>query len=144
MNASELKKKLIEEGCNRDNFCIGTCGAASDVYCLSESHGKWSIYYTERGTNKRPIYESRNEAEACARYYKEIMSVEHWHNVGFFESDKPALKLHEELEAIGIRVIRNDMLPLKAGGPKIRRLFVVGKDIFKVKAIYANLPLKNA
>ena len=72
------------------------------------------------------------------------MSIEHWHNVGFFESEESALKLQKELEAVGIKVIRNDMPPLNAGGPKIKRVFVVGKDIFKVKAMYASLPIKNA
>lgn len=144
MNTSELEKKLLEEGCNPDNFCIGSAGAKSDVYCLSENHGKWAICYTVRGSISKPIYESRNEAEACEFYYKEIMNIEHWHNVGFFENNESALKLQQELEAVGIKAIRNDMPPLKAGGPKIRRVFVVGKDIFKVKGMYASLPIKNA
>ncbi|NVJ52026.1 MAG: SPOR domain-containing protein [Gammaproteobacteria bacterium] len=144
MNTSELKQKLLEEGCNPNNFCIGSSGVMSDVYCLSENYGKWSIFYTERGLNSKPIYESRNEAEACEFYYNQIMAIEHWHNVGFFESDEPALKLQQELEFAGIKAIRNDMPPLKAGGPNIRRVFVIGKDIFKVKDMYASLPLKNA
>ncbi|WP_041408778.1 hypothetical protein [Shewanella sp. MR-4] len=144
MNTSELEKILLEEGCNPNNFCIGSAGAKSDIYCLSENHGKWTIYYTERGSNSKPIYESKNEAEACKFYYKEIMSIEHWHNVGFFESEESALNLQKELEAAGIKAIRNDMPPLKAGGQKIRRVFVVGKDIFKVKSMYASLPIKNA
>ena len=144
MNTSELEKKLLEKGCNPNNFCIGSAGVKSDVYCLSENYGKWSVYFTERGLNSEPIYESQNEAEACEFYYKEIMSIEHWHNVGFFECDEPAQKLQQELEAAGIKVIRNDMPPLKAGGPKIRRVFVLGEDIFKVKGMYASLPIKNA
>ena len=145
MNASELGIKLLKEGCNPDNFRIGTGGGPkSDIFCLSEKKGIWSIYYTERGSNSNPIYESTDETEACDRYYKEIMAMEHWHIVGLFESEEPALKLQKELEAMDIKIIRNDMPPLKAGTPRIRRVFVVGKDIFKVRAIYAYLPIKNS
>lgn len=135
MNTSELESRLLAEGCNPDNFCIGPCRTASDIFCLSESAGKWSIYYTERGRKSKPLYESRDEAEACERYYQQIMAIEHWHLVDTFESDEPAWALQTKLEAAGIRTIRNDMPPLTAGGPDIARVFVAGKDIFKVRSM---------
>jgi len=143
MDLSELKKKLVEEGCNSNNYCIGSSCSKSDIYCLSEKNGKWSIFYTERGSNAAPTFESQSEEEACDFYYKKIMSIEHWHNVGFFESDEPALKLQDELKAAGITCINDEIPSLKPDGPRIKRVFVVGKDIFKVKTMHANLPVTN-
>ncbi len=143
MKVSELHNKLLKEGCNPNNFCIGSVGVMSDVYSLLESRGIWSVYYTERGSISKPLYESHNEGEACEFYYKKIMAIEHWHNVGFFESDESASKLQQKLEVAGIKSLRNDMPPLKAGGKSIRRVYVVGRDIFMVRNMYASLPLKN-
>ena len=142
MNISELKKKLLEEGCNPLNFCIGSKGAASDICCLTKNNGRWSVYYTERGSNSEPVFESDSEAEACEYYYHQIMAMEHRHNVGFFEDEASAIRLQKELEAEGIHTIRNDMPPLKTDGPDIKRVFVIGRDIFKVRGLYKNLPLK--
>ena len=144
MKASELENILLEAGCSPNNFCIGSSGTASDVYCLSEKDGIWQVYYTERGRDSDPLFESRNEAKACQFYFDKIMRIEHWHLVGFFEDDKSAIKMQDELKASGIKPIRNDMPPLQAGDPNLRRVFVVGKDIFKVKEIYPSLPVKNA
>ncbi len=143
MNASELEKILLEAGCSPHNFCIGSPGTASDVFCLSEQDGIWQIYYTERGRDSNPLFESRHEAEACQFYFDKMMSMEHWHLAGFFVDDESATKMQDELKALGIEPIRNDMPPLQAGGPNVRRVFVVGKDIFKVKEIYPSLPVKN-
>lgn len=143
MNIVELEQALLSAGCNPNNFCIGARGAQSDVYCLSENDGKWSVFYTERGSKHKPIYESRNETQACEFFYNKIMAIEHWHIVGFFERDDSARALQRELEDMGIETTRNDMPPLKAGGPNIKRVFVIGKDIFKVREIYTNLPLKD-
>lgn len=143
MNASDLKNKLLEEGCNPDNFCIGPRGAASDVYCLTKNGSVWQVYYTERGCNSKPIYESVKESEACDYYFEKIMEIRHWHVVGFFEDDDSALKIESELKSVGIDPIRNDMPPISAGGPSIRRVFVVGKDIFRVRKMYAYLPITN-
>ena len=144
MRISDLEKMLLEEGCNPDNFCIGPGGAKSDVFCLNENYGTWQVYYTERGSNSKPIYESRSEKEACQFYINEIMSFDHWHIVGFFETEESAKKMEQELRAAGIEPVRNDMPPLKAGGPNIKRVFVVGKQIFQVRKMYEILPVKHA
>jgi len=37
MNIHELEQRLIEEGCNRGSFAIGSRGSASDAYCLTHN-----------------------------------------------------------------------------------------------------------
>ena len=62
MNAVQLMQRLLEEGCSPYNFSIGPGG--SDVYCLEQQDGAWRVFYTERGKNDHPIFETKSEAEA--------------------------------------------------------------------------------
>ena len=69
MNAVELKQRLLEEGCNPHNFSIGP--GRSEVYCLEQQDGARRVFYTERGKNDHPIFETKSEAEACEFYFSE-------------------------------------------------------------------------
>jgi len=143
MNVDKLKNALLKAGCNPNNFCIGLCGSKSDVFCLSEKNGMFSVYYSERGRDSRPIFKSRNESEACQFYFDQITAIEHRHLVGFFESDKLASELVAELENGGVKVILDEIPPMKTGTPKIKRVFVLGKDIFKAQNTLSVLPLND-
>ena len=60
----ELKQRVLEEGCNLHNLSIGPGG--SDVYCLEQQDGVWGLFYTERGKNDHPIFETKSEAEPAS------------------------------------------------------------------------------
>lgn len=143
MHIKELEKTLIEAGCNTDYFSIGPCGSKSDLFCLEKINNKWQVYYSERGIKHQPEFESTDEAQACEYYYNKISAIEHWHIVGMFEDEKSAKKLEQVLKEIGVKVIINDSPALKVGSAYLKRVFVVGEDIFKVREIYQHLPLEN-
>ena len=96
MNIAELQQRLLDEGCSPHNFSIGPGG--SDVYCLEQQDGIWRVFYTERGKEAAPIFESRDEEEACAFYFNYITTkFRHDHLVGFFISERNAIELVSRL-----------------------------------------------
>jgi len=68
INIHELQRRLVEEGCSTSNYSIGRGG--SDVYCLENQQGAWRVFYTERGKDDDPIFESTSEEEACEFFFK--------------------------------------------------------------------------
>lgn len=138
MNASETYEKLLAEGCNRQNFAIHH--SQSDAYCLAQREGKWAVFYSERGLDSAPEYESTSEEDAADFFYKCIMRQTHWHIVGFFKDEADAIALEKALQSMGIKPIRNDMPAYKHKDDPRYRVFVVGKDIFKAQAL-GKLPL---
>lgn len=148
MNTEELNKRLLAEGCK--SFYIppwrheGVVAAETvGVDVLENINGIWTIYFTERGHIQPPIYESSSEEDACDYYFKRITSFEHRHIVGSYEDEQKAVKLQEALKNAGIHSGRSDTVPYRTGRPPLKRVFVVGKDIFKVRALYSDLPLKD-
>ena len=131
MDTLETHKKLIAEGCSTQNFTIGNHG--SDVYCLCNKNGMWSVFYTERGIDHPPIFSSISEEEACKFFYSYIIKMEHWHIVGFYKDNNLAKAMESKLSNLGIRFIRNDIPAYHAQNDPRYRIFVVGKDIFKFK-----------
>ena len=141
MKAEELKRHLLEEGCSPHNFSIGP--GASDVYCLEQQTGVWRVFYTERGKDDPPIFESRNEEEACEFYFDYITKkIRHDHLVGFFVSEGKAIDLESQLAQNGIQSHR-DKIPYAGWSDPRYRVFVVGKAIFKARAVLGDVPLKD-
>lgn len=89
MNTEELKKRLEEEACSRANYAI--CERDSDVFCLENQNGTWRIFYTERGMDQPPLFESQSESEACEYFFTFMTTkIRHDHLVGIsFLSKKP-------------------------------------------------------
>ena len=142
MNAAELKQRLLEEGCSPHNFSIGPGG--SDVYCLDRRKGVWQVFYTERGKDDAPIFETSSEAEACEFYFDYITKkIRHNHLVGFFISEQKASDLEAQLAQLGIPSHR-DKIPYGGWSDPRYRIFVVGKDIFKARAALGEVPLKDS
>ena len=142
MTISEIESKLLAEGCNRNQFATGQRGAANDAYCLIQRDGKWEVFYTERGEESSPIYSSASEEEACEFFFNHILSLEHWHLVGWFVNEAEAIDFEKRIAALGVKPIRND-IPFKSRKIDRFRVFVMGKDIFPVKAAIPELPLKQ-
>jgi len=142
MRIHELDQCFQQEGCNLSNYAIGVRGLASDAYCLVRYRGNWRVFYTERGCDHPPIFESTNEEEACEFFYSFIMRFRHDHCVGFFRSQAKTDALCEKLREHGIPFYQ-DTIPY--GGPQdVRhRVFVVGKDIFKARDLLGELPLED-
>lgn len=142
MKASEVREKLLSEGCNENTFAVKSRG--SDVYCLDEIGGTWVIFYTERGLDSEPIFRSKSEDEASQFFFDYIMKLEHWHIVGFFKEESWAKDLEAELFSIGVKPVRNDMPAYKHKDDPRYRVFVMGKDIFKVRAALGEIPVTFA
>lgn len=131
MKISELKAKLLAEGCNQNNFAIFS--RSHDALCIDKKANEWIVFYSERGIDSEPIFKSKSENEACEFFFKHVKKQRHLHMVGFFEKEKKAEKLESKLNAIGIKPIRNDIPAFKNEDDPRYRVFVEGKDIFKVK-----------
>lgn len=131
MKVSELKAKLLSEGCNQNNFAI--LSRSHDAICLDKKENKWVVFYNERGTDSEPIFKSTSENKACKFFFNYVKKQRHLHMVGFFKKEKKAEKLESKLNAIGIKPIRNDIPAYKNENDQRYRVFVEGKDIFKVK-----------
>lgn len=131
MNTEELKKQLLAEGCNENNFAILSRG--SDTFCLDKRGTRWEVFYSERGDDSEPIFSSESEEDACEFFFNHIMKQQHWHIVGFFKSETEARELESKLVSIGVKPIRNDIPAYKTAHDPRYRVFVVGKDIFKVR-----------
>ncbi len=132
MNIHELEQRLIEEGCNRGSFAIGSRGSASDAYCLTHNGGEWQVYYTERGVDQPPIHTSADEEQACEYFYNFIMKFRHDHCVGVFLSQTLADELQAKLEGLGLHPFQ-DRIPVPVVKEPLHRVWVSGKEIFTVK-----------
>lgn len=141
MNATELNQRLLEEGCSPHNFSIGHRG--SDVFCLQQQDGVWRVFYTERGHDSPPIFESMREDEACEFFFHYITTkIKHHHLIGFFTSEQQALKLESQMAQQGVSCHR-DKIPYGGWSDPRYRVFVVGKDIFKARALLGEVPLND-
>jgi hypothetical protein len=140
MNAETLKRRLLEEGCSPINFSIGPGG--SDVFCLENQNGIWRVFYTERGKDDDPIFASASEEEACEFYFDYITRIRHDHLVGFFKSEESARSLADNLARHGIQS-HQDKIPYGGWEDPRFRVFVVGKDIFRVRDVLGNVPLED-
>jgi hypothetical protein len=135
MNARELEQRLVAEGCNPNNYCIGPPQRpVTDIYCLDQLEGEWQVFYTERGRDEPPIFTTRDETDACEYYYRQITSMRQDHLVGFFRSEVNARALMAKLEAAGLNP-RQDAIPYGGWADPRFRVFVTGKAIFETKKL---------
>jgi hypothetical protein len=142
MTASEVYKKLLAEGCNKSNFAIHR--SEHDAFCLAQRGDKWVVYYSERGQDSPPEYESSSEDDACQFFYKLVMEQQHWHILGFFKAEGDAIALERRLKSIGVEPIRNDIPAYKHRDDPRYRVFVAGKDIFKVRELWGDTTVTYA
>ena len=142
MTLSEVTPFLLAEGCNPMTFAVGSRGNASDAYVLAQQNGLWEIFYTERGSDSNPIFSTDSEDEACRFFIQKVSTSQQWHMVGWFTKEADANQLEERIKALGITPIRNDIPCFSGPGDARYRLFVVGKDIFPMRAAFATLPVK--
>ena len=63
MNKNELARILRQEGFRPEAYDLEG-GMQDERYCLGESHGVWSVYYSERGLQSGKK-EFGSESEAC-------------------------------------------------------------------------------
>lgn len=142
MNIQELERRLIEAGCSRSNYSIGY--RDSDVFCLMQIDGVWRVFYTERGLDQEPLFESRSEAEACEFFFKyQTERIQHVHIVGQFRSKDKADELDARLKRLGLQTWLNH-IPHEHWNVARFRVFVVGMDIFRARLILgAELPLRD-
>ncbi|HWV15256.1 MAG TPA: hypothetical protein VN030_07470 [Cellvibrio sp.] len=137
MNSLQIREKLLAEGCNESNFSVGR--RVSDSYCLDVKGGEWVVFYTERGQDSEPIFSSVSEEKACQFFYDYVMRMQHWHILGFFEDEAAAISLESKLISIGVQPVRNDIPAYQGAGDPRYRVFVVGKDIFKVRKLLSDV-----
>jgi hypothetical protein len=141
VNIEELKHRLVQEGCSPSNYSIGY--RDSDVYCLMNQDSFWRVFYTERGQDHAPIFESTSEDAACEFFFDYItQNFRHDHLVGFFVSENNAKALTEKLAQNGIQS-HQGKIPYGGWADPRYRVFVVGKDIFKAKKLLGKVPLKD-
>jgi hypothetical protein len=140
MTTRDIRPRLLAEGCNKNTFAVGERGRADDAFCLVQQNGKWEVFYTERGHDSSPIFSSESEEEACDFFCRHIISLEHWHLVGWFIKEADAEDLEKRIRSLGAKPIRND---INFSGSAIDRyrVFVKGKDIFPLRQNIPGLPL---
>jgi hypothetical protein len=102
----------------------------------------WQVYYTERGQNAPPIFESPDEAAACTFYFDLIMAMRHDHCVGFFREETAVHSLKARLNQHNIPS-HHDKIPYGGPNDPRYRVFVTGKDIFAAKAVLNDVPIRD-
>ena len=139
MKSTDLTPRLLELGCSPHNFSVGYRG--SDVFCLEDQQGLWCVFYTERGGEGEHIFESPDEETACDFFYNYILTkIQHRHLVGFFKDEARAQDLRAKLRGHGIAT-EQDKIPYGGWADPRYRVFVIGKDIFKVRDLLGQLPI---
>ena len=142
MKASDLRKRLIAEGCNVNNFAVLSRG--NDAVCLDKNGNEWIVFYSERDRDSEPIFSSESEEEACEFFFNYVTKQQHWHIVGFFKNENEAKELEGKLVALDVQAIRNDMPAYKTANDPRYRVFVAGKDIFRVREHLGNVSVNYA
>jgi hypothetical protein len=137
-----LYDELIAEGCNRDGFYIAGISKTlpDDVFCIEEDHGRWEIYYSERGHKREVLLSTPDLDEAIGRYRTCIHNIEHWHLIAFTRSKKIFNDYKKILKENGLSVIRNDIPSYSAKNDRVFRLFVKNTDIFRARELFDELP----
>jgi hypothetical protein len=136
LNAELLDLKLWGEGCTL--YQIRQLG--DDEYCLIQDGECWQVVYAERGAIQEVLFESTDEAAACALMYRMVKSVSHPHIVGLFQTDTEADQCCQVLTQLQIQYSR-DVIPSEGGQVRVR---VYDQDLFKVERHFGSLlPLQR-
>ena len=144
MTPRQLYDELVAQGCDPKNFQIEGLGGISDVYCLADrGGGRWEVYYSERGIESPPEFVSRDRSEAYEHFRTKILSIPHFHCVGFFHDEDAADGLSKQLDSAGVG-IRRDVIPYASSTDLRHRIFVSGADVFEARHILGNdLPIRD-
>lgn len=142
MNIAELKHRLFEEGCDPYSYAIEVRGSASDAYCLIHDGSNWCVFYTERGVDQQPFYQTSSEEEACAYFFNYIMQFRHDHWVGFLRSEAAMHNLRAMLTEHGIDS-HYDRILYSSKDDVRYRVFVTGKAIFAAKELLGTVPVED-
>jgi hypothetical protein len=139
MTTAELERRLLAEGANPDNYAIN--GRSYDGFCLMQQGGHWAVFYSERGRDQPPIFTSPDEDAACRYFFDFVMNMEHRHLVAMLRSEPAAQALRERLAAQGIAT---HAYRLHYATNDYRQVIsVVGKDVFRARALLGRLPLPD-
>jgi len=143
MKAKKLAARLTREGCHPASFSIGTSEGVTDAYCLVKREGIWTVFYTERGMDHPPIFESKREGDACRFFYDRIKSIVHRHLVGRFRDKDQAEKIRRRLARHGIESRMDRYLHDDDDDPRYA-VFVTGTDVFPAREVLGKpLPLTD-
>jgi|SRR5690554_248477 len=143
MELKELHDKFISEGCNR--FYIEGVGGpqSDDVEVLGQRGGVWEVCYIERGQKNSPIFSSSSKKEAVEFYIKHVLSIRHHHVAVMTRSEQIIKKYKNLFDSNGIKFLQNDIPHYNKTNDRVFRLFVFGKDIFKINELDRFLPLND-
>jgi hypothetical protein len=140
-----LYNELLMEGCNK--FYIRDVGGGysspDGIDMLDYIDNKWCVYYTERGLKHKPIFSSESLDDAIAFYRNHILSIQHWHLIVFSRSKKTIEYYKNKISAEGIEVRQNDIPHYSQVNDRVFRLFVLNKDIFRVREIFQTIPFMD-
>jgi len=70
MNLDDLRRALVEGGFRPDSYSLEG-GLREDRITLDEAHGRWFVYYVERGKRWEEA-QFENEHSACVEFLKRI------------------------------------------------------------------------
>ena len=139
MTIAELSRRLLAEGCNPDYYALNT--RSYDGFCLMRRGQEWAVFYSERGRDQEPIFTSPDEDTACQYFFDFVMKMEHRHLVAVLRSEPAAQALRARLGAQGIAT---HAYPLLYAQDEYRQVVsVVGKDIFRARALLGKLPIED-
>lgn len=139
MTTAELERRLLAEGCNPDNYALNT--RSYDGFCLMRQGRQWNVFYSERGDDQPPIFTSPDEDAACRFFFDFVMKMEHRHLVAMLRSEPAARALRARLEAQGIATHAYQLFYAQNDYRQV--VSVVGKDIFRVRALLGKLPVED-
>ena len=140
MTIADLERRLLAEGCNPANYALNT--PSYDGYCLMRQGQQWNVFYSERGADQAPIFCSVDEDAACRFFFDFVMKMEHRHLVACLRSEPAAQALRARLEAQGIAT---EGYRLHYAQNDYRQVIsVVGKDLFRVRAVLGQVPVEDA
>ena len=139
MTTTELARRLLAEGCNPANYAIDT--RSYDGFCLLHNGRGWAVFYSERGLDQEPIFISLDEDAACQYFFDFVMRQEHRHLVACLRSEPAAQALRARLEAQGIATHAYRLFYAKNDYRQV--ISVVGKDVFRARALLGRLPVED-
>ena len=139
MTTTELNRRLLAEGCNPANYAINA--RSYDGFCLLHNGRGWAVFYSERGKDQEPIFVSLDEAAACQYYFDFVIQMEHAHVVGFLRREPAARALQARLAAAGIAP--HPYRVLYAKNDYRYGVNVIGKDIFRARALLGQVPVED-
>jgi hypothetical protein len=139
MTTAELERRLLAEGCNPANYALNT--RSYDGFCLLFDGLQWAVFYSERGRDQPPIFTSTAEDAACQFFFDFVMKMEHRHLVAVLRSESAARALRAQLEAQGIATHAYQLLYATDDYRQV--VSVVGKDIFRVRALLNKVPVED-